>query len=357
MTDQPGNLWKGALAVTGLGLVTPVGLTAEPSIAALRAGVSRLETLPGTSIAAGENEQEPIIGARVSELTDGLLGQPRLKAMMQPALQDCLTDSAVSADRRIGIFLGTSGSSPANRHVQYDDAVKKNLLDCIPDGLEVAYARLIQTGRASVLGGVRDAARALSEGTIDVALVGAADSWVTPRALHWLRQEGRLPEYPRHTGTLPAEAAGFVALETAQAAGQRGARTYATITASAGANESAIWGEANNGVALAHAIRGVSEGVTDTHALVISDLDGERYRAMEWVMAQPKSMWYSETHEHWNPADCIGDSGAAMGAIMLAWGSAALFKGYARTGRVLVWGASDEGAREAVMLESAGVND
>lgn len=354
MTDQPGEIWKGELAVTGLGLVTPVGLSAAPSLAALRAGVSRLETLPGTSIAAGENDQEPIIGARVSGLTEGLLGQPRLKALMQPALEDCLSDSAVFADRRIGVFLGTSGASPANRQVNYDDAVKKHLLDCIPSGMNVTCAKLIQTGRASVLSGIRHAALALAEGAIDVALVGAADSWVTPRALHWLRQKGKLPEYPRHTGTLPAEAAGFVALETPQVADQRGARTYAKITASAGANENAIWGEANNGVALARAIRRVAEGVTDSHALVISDLDGERYRAMEWVMAQPKSMWHSETHDHWNPADCIGDSGAAMGAIMLAWGSGALAKGYARTERVLVWGASDEGSREAVMLESTG---
>lgn len=357
MTGLADHLWRGDLAVTGLGLVTPVGLSAAPSLAALRAGVSRLEALPGTSIAVGENEQEPIIGARVSVLTDGLLGQPRLKALMQPALEDCLIDCAASADQRIGIFLGTSGSSPANRHLQYDDAVKQNLLDCIPDTLNLTHARLIQTGRASVLGSIRDAAVALAEGIIDIALVGAADSWVTPRALNWLRQKGRLPEYPRHTGNLPAEAGGFVALETPQAAVQRGARTYAKVTASAGATESSAWGEANNGVALAHAIRGVAKGVADSHALVISDLDGERYRAMEWVMAQPKSMWYSETHEHWNPADCIGDSGASMGAIMLAWGSAALFKRYARTERVLVWGASDEGAREAIMLESAGVHN
>ena len=39
---------------------------------------------------------------------------------------------------------------------------------------------------------------------------------------------------------------------------------------------------------------------------------------------------------------------------MLAWAAWALRKDYAGAGNVLVWGASDEGAREAVMLQTAG---
>ena len=176
-----------------------------------------------------------------------------------------------------------------------------------------------------------------------------------PKVLN-LNGVNKIDYYPSKQCMPDSKAPLQVALESTASAGKRGARIYARITASAGAEETAAWGEANNGVALARAIRGVAEGVKDSHALVISDLDGERYRAMEWVMAQPKCMWYSETHEHWNPADCIGDSGAAMGAIMLAWGSMALRKDYARTGRALVWGASDGGLREAVMLERAGAD-
>jgi 3-oxoacyl-[acyl-carrier-protein] synthase-1 len=40
---------------------------------------------------------------------------------------------------------------------------------------------------------------------------------------------------------------------------------------------------------------------------------------------------------------------------MLAWASVALSKDYAGSKRILVWGASNEGAREAVLVESAGV--
>ena len=72
-------------------------------------------------------------------------------------------------------------------------------------------------------------------------------------------------------------------------------------------------------------------------------------------MAEPKAMWPYKTMMHWNPADCIGDTGAASGAIMLAWAAWALRKGYTGVGNALVWGASDEGAREAVMLQAVGV--
>ena len=347
--------WTGSLAVTGMGLVTPVGLRADASLAALRAGVSRLSAMPDITIAASPDEQEAVIGASVPVLTEGRLGSARLLAIMRPAFAECLEDAGIVAGQRLGVFLGTSGSSPAGRRLNYDQAVKETLLASVPEGLTIERAKLVQAGRASVQRAIRSAAMALEQDQVDVAVIGAVDSWVTPRALSWLKINGKLPEYPRHTGTIPGEAAGFLVLESQATAASRKARVYANIVASAGEHETVQWGEANNALALSRAIRSVVEGVEDAHAVVISDLDGERYRAMEWVMAEPKGMWRYQTTDHWNPADCVGDSGAAMGAIMLAWASVALNKDYAGSKRILVWGASNEGAREAVLVESAGV--
>ncbi len=355
MSSEVSSQWQGRLAITGMGLVTPVGLQANAALAALRAGVSRLEALPGTAIAISDTETEAIRGAQVHRLTDGLMGQTRNAAMMKPALAECLQDADINPAMKLGLFLGTSGSHPNDRILNYDDQVKKDLLKCIPEDQTLSLARLIPAGRTSVLEAIRHAAQELDQGTIDIAVVGGSDSLVTPRTLKWLREQGKLPEHPRHTGTIPGEGAGFLALERPEQANTRGTISYSTITASAGEVESAQWGEANNGVALARAIRQVSAGVEDAHALVLSDLDGERYRAMEWAMAEPKGMWKYSTIDHWHPADCLGDAGAAMGALLLAWGSVALAKQYSRTQRVLVWGAADGGSREAVMLETNGV--
>jgi 3-oxoacyl-[acyl-carrier-protein] synthase-1 len=54
--------------------------------------------------------------------------------------------------------------------------------------------------------------------------------------------------------------------------------------------------------------------------------------------------------ELWHPADCIGDCGAAMGAVTLAWAAFALREGWTARPEVLVWGASDGRARAAALL-------
>lgn len=345
--------WSGRLAITGLGLVTPVGLSAEAAVAALRGGVSRLARIESFEVEVDEGVFEAVIGAKVPQITEGRLGPSRLSRMMQPAFAEVIQDAELEPGVRLGVYLGTGGNSPAERMLNYGPSTRQTLLDAVPEGFKVVHAKLIPTGRASVLHAIRTAAKALEDNLIDVAIIGAADSWVTPRALSWLKANEKLIEFPRRTGTMPGEAAGLVALELPEHAARRSATIYAQITASAGRHETIKWGDPNNAIALSQSIQSVVGGVKESTAVVISDLSGERYRAMEWVMAQPKAMWYYHNMKHWNPADCIGDVGAAAGAIMLAWGAWALRKGYAGANHVLVWGASDEGAREAVMMQSS----
>lgn len=351
--DNNGD-WNGQLAITGLGLVTPVGLYAEAAIAALRAGVSRLSRIESFEIEVDDDVFEAVIGAEVPQLTRGRLGSSRLAKMMQPAFEEVIQDAGIEPGARLGVYLGTAGANPADRMLDYGASTRQTLLDSVPEGFKIVHAKLVPAGRASVLQAIRTAAEALEQDLIDIAIIGAVDSWVTPRSLSWLQENGKLAEYPRRTGTMPGEAAGFIALESPQHATQRSATVYASITASAGRHETIQWGEPNNAVALAQSIQSVAGDVSEPNALVISDLSGERYRAMEWVMAQPKAIWYHQNLAHWNPADCIGDTGAASGAVMLAWAAWALRRGYAGAENILVWGASDEGAREAVMLQAAG---
>ena len=155
MATQKADSWRGTLAVTGLGLVTPVGLKARPSCAALRAGVSRLESLPDLMIRVNENELDFVTGATVSPLTKGTLGPDRLLQMMRPAFTEALEDSRLES-QRLGVFLGTSGSSPAGRVLSYDDAVRENLLASVPDLFyrptqhEWAVTSIIGRGRSGV---------------------------------------------------------------------------------------------------------------------------------------------------------------------------------------------------------------
>lgn len=346
--------WRGELAVTGLGLVTPVGLYAEAALAALRAGVSRLSMLEHCQIEVDEDEFGPATGAEVPRLPRGRLGTARLERLMKPAFEEVVRDAGVESSNKLGVFLGTAGARPGERLLSYTGDAKELVLEAIPKGLNVRLAKLVPVGRAAVLQAVREAAAALEAGSIDVAIVGATDSWVTPRALAWLREQGKLPEFPRRTGTIPGEAAGFVALEKPERARSRSARVYAHVVAAAGRHETVKWGEPNNAIALSQALQATVAGVEEPHAVVFSDHSGERYRAQEWLMALPKGMWTYSTMEHRCQADCIGDTGAASGAVAIAWAASGLRKGYLRSNHALVWGASDEGARETVLLRAAG---
>ena len=347
-----GNDWSGELAITGLGLITPVGLRAEASLAALRAGVSRLSRLSQLVVQVDENEMDLVIGAEAPIETERRMITDRIFLLMEPALKEVFSSADLGKDDRIGAYIGTPGASPGGRMLNYDEYYKENFLRIVPKEFRIEQARLVPAGRVSVLKAIRYAADALEKGVIDVAVIGASDSWINPRSLNWLKKTGRVNEYPAKTGTLPSEAAAFLTLEKPERVRERGREVYAFLKSSAGRFEEGNWGDPMNAIPLTHCIRSVTGDVQDEDAFVISDLCGERYRAMEWVMALPKAMWDYQNLYHWHPAECIGDSGSAMGAITLAWAAEAMRKQYNPSPNSLVWGASDEGYREAALVSA-----
>jgi 3-oxoacyl-[acyl-carrier-protein] synthase-1 len=156
-------------------------------------------------------------------------------------------------------------------------------------------------------------------------------------------------------GILPGEAAAFLVLEAATRGG-----TPLGVLAGTGVTEEPTAGtdEPNQGRGLTAAIRAARSVAPLPYVpLMICDLNGERYRALEWLLAYPRSLgdlpWRYDLPtcgEFWHPADCLGDTGAASGALDCVWAVEALRKGYALTERVLVWGASEGRLRAAAIL-------
>ena len=104
------------------------------------------------------------------------------------------------------------------------------------------------------------------------------------------------------------------------------------------------------------------KGVTGltVRPLSICDLNGERYRALEWGFAQTRALadlsWQDGgpgTGETWHPADCLGDSGAGSCAICAVWAIEAIRLRYSITKEVLLWGASDGPLRAAAIVAPA----
>lgn len=334
------------IVITGRGLVTPVGLSTAASCAALRAGIARLQELPAGLIAPASNEEKPVCGGLVP--IAGLADEPeagRVARLAQYALAEALNSCLGSTPPRgeIGLYLGLDDQEDAT-------AVLAACRDLLPQ----AQAQPVTEGRCAGLLALHAALRALHQGQIATAVVGGADSLIRPTVLQRLLAEEVLQSPSNPQGIVPGEGAGFLVLETIEEAERRGVVPQAQLLAVAFADEATAGSEeVNQAVGLTTALRqAISEaGGLQAPPLVLCDLNGDRYRALEWAFAAMRTIGHLQGEVPlWHPADCLGDTGAASGLINLLWASEALAKGYARADRALIWGASENSKRAAALL-------
>ena len=373
---------RGPIAVTGMGMMTPVGLSVAASCAAFRAGITRLTPVFGKMLADDENQPVPAAGGRVplEWFTGGPIedeypgheawglpipppshafvtpGAARLLELAAPAAAEAWKQARLAdrAPRPTGLYLGLDDA---------DDA--RGLADGLAEALHVSFAieRADKLGRAAALAALHRAIRHLREGRVEVALVGGVDSLVRPEVIERLAGAGVLKSEDHPQGIAPGEAAAFLVLEAAPGAGTK---PLAWITGTGLAEEpSAGTDDANEGIGLTRALRAAREAAAghqpEKFPRIVCDLNGDRYRAMEWAYALIRALpdlkqdkrgevWGPEETERWHPAEYIGDVGAASAIVNAAWAITAMRKGYARSDDALLWGASNGSLRAAAFL-------
>jgi 3-oxoacyl-[acyl-carrier-protein] synthase-1 len=182
---------------------------------------------------------------------------------------------------------------------------------------------------------------------------------VRPEALERRREAGILKSDDHPQGILPGEGAAFVVLEREA---PPGVRARGRVHGTGVAEEPTVDTDAPNaGVGLTRALRAAraAAGGADfaTFPRVVCDLNGDRYRAMEWAYVLVRALSDLKDPapgpgqtERWHPAECTGDMGAASGVVNLVWAQTAMARGYAGSDRALVWGASDGPLRAAAVL-------
>lgn len=367
-----------ALAITGIGAVTPVGLSAPASAAAFRAGIARLGPIMSSEVDGPAGGTLPAVGGRVPlEWFDGgpkveewpgherfehpfpppehLLiedGVDRLLRLAVPAAVESWRSRRQGQPplRNWGLFVGISAEEPPDTGRRLASAITAAVEHVAPTIVDI-----VAEGRAAGLAAVHRAAAAIASGKITGALVGGVDSLLRPSVHERLLTAGLLkdPSSNPH-GILPGEAAAFMVIE-ADPGGTQTVVLYGTATAE---EPTAGTDEPNQGRGLANAIRAARAMAPLPYVpLMICDLNGDRYRALEWGLVFPRSLgdlpWRYDLlncGQFWHPADCIGDTGAASGLVNCLWAVEALRKGYAGTERVLVWGASEGRLRAAAVL-------
>ena len=287
--------------ITGMGALTPVGLSAEASCAALRAGISRLREIESHLVPGPLFDKVPVIGGRVPlEWLDGPPAEeewpaherfgvdepPPPWALVEPGPQR-LIELALPAAReawaaplrhrtpeRLGIYLGL----PVDQDAQ-------PIVTAIQADLGVRFTRSVAQpgGRASGLEVLSAAVHDLDSGSVECALVGGTDSQLRGPTLERLEATGSLRTGQNPHGVIPGEASAFVVLEPEAIAGQGGPPAHARVLGAAVATEpSAESGDPNQAIGLSTVLQGIREQVgLDAPPLVICDLNGDRYRASD----------------------------------------------------------------------------
>lgn len=346
-----------AIVVSGVSAVTAVGHNAPVSYGAVKAGLARIGTSTDLTIRDTHGKRMPPTCAAVIGVTDGHRRYLRHYRLAVRAFAEVLAHGGLQnahvANTAVYLCLAEE------ERPGFDERVAAELPDHIARSLELAdlaaRTTIIKSGHAGIYEAAQQAALGLASGQFQRAIIGAVDSYLDELTLEWLQDMGRLKTDDNTKGFIPGEAAAFLVLENASSVQERGGRLLARLTGLGSASEAAtIYDDKpSTGRGLAQALQTALRGQHTPVALVVCDLNGERYRANEWGYAMPRAFANTGTPAMlWHPADCVGDSGSAAGALNLVFGALALARRDAPAGCVLAWGSSDDQQRGAARLEA-----
>ena len=313
-------------AIVGMGMITAVGIDAKQTAASVRAGITRFE---GTSI--HDKRFEPFVMAILPddvlpplkpelEQAVGLTAkQARMLRLAMPALQEATQDWPEVEN--FPLYLGIPQKLPDRpdpfgkgflQHVSFQSDVAFN----------VAESNLFPYGRAAGLYALEKALEAIVSGTHQYAIVGGIDTYVDLYLLGKLDMEGRILGTNVMDGFIPGEGAAFLVITNMDTVKSDGLKPLALLTTVSKDHEDGhlYSDKPYRGDGLANAFEqffqtsGINEPVKD----VLTSVNGENHWAKEWGVVYTRNQaGFAPDHGFHHPADCIGDTGAASGIILI----------------------------------------
>lgn len=355
------------LPITGLGLVTAVGRSVGASCAAIRAGVSRPEPVPIDAVDEETLEPLAVMGHPARGLTDGFVLAARWLQLARASVADLVHAAPLPAAADAASWGRTAlfAALPPVRSARFQneegdpEALRAALLEPLCRGADLPVdprrQRLFPRGNTAALEALGAAAEELRRGQVDRVLVLAVDSLLDPLSLEWLAGAGRLKTDEVPTGLSPGEAAACVLVEHEASARRRQAAVLARLSAPAlsqGRPLDADPPDAGEALAAcaARALARLSPGAP-FQGDVVSDLNGEAWRAMQWGTAQVRLGGALGEHRLHAPAEAVGDTGAASGALAICYAAHLIARGASARPAALVLSSAEDGRAAAAAVE------
>jgi len=342
--------------IIAVGARTPVGLRAESSAAAVRAGISRVNRHP--CFVDGDGEFLNL--AFDARLEPELAGWRRIAALAASTIAEVLAKaaSAVPALEGPHVLLTLPETRPGFSEADVQQVVQF-LTQGVARGLGV---EVIGRGHAGSLEALRVASEHFARGK-GYFIVCGADSYMDADALDWLEEHGRVKRSKVRSGFTPGEASGALLVATGGTLHSASAPQSLAVIRGVGTSVEArtVLSDADSqGEGLARAIRAASSGLKvpeEAVDAIFCDINGERYRTEEWGCALLRSQSATKTTDYQLATDSWGDVGAASGALGCILAVQSWRRGYAAGPRALVCAASDGGLRGAAVLEQRAQKD
>ncbi|MDE2051578.1 MAG: hypothetical protein KGJ72_11225 [Gammaproteobacteria bacterium] len=222
--------------------------------------------------------------------------------------------------------------------------------------LDLPACRVVPAGRAAALVALELALGELAQDPSRPVVIGGIDTYLDLKLLASLEAEGRILGPGVSDGFIPGEGASFLVLADPAAAVAEGMDVTVAAAASTRDPGHRFGSAPARGEGLATAIELLRSRLRQPQSLVgttFAGLNGESFDAKQWGVARLRHTdFFAPDALVSHPADCFGDAGAAMGALLLAMGARAIARGE-RRGPALIWAASDGETRACALLSRA----
>lgn len=368
------------LAVTGIGMVSVLGLDATTSCAAARAGMTRVTGVDDVRVYDEEAQAPvPIAVHRVPILSEGLFGIARHLQLAIFAVDDLRRTSGASSDRPVGVVLVLGSEQHRTAwldRLQRDPALsdddadpasaereltmhKRQLAEALlPHLVERAHIMAKPGAQRTILGdqvgfiaALEQAAEWLANGTCETCWVGGVDSYLAPATLQALEGLGLLRTPSTPVGLMPGELACFLSLETP---GRQQGEALAVINSFAQCDGAAsrLNSETPNAKPLMQAM--LTAGGAGGIDLGVVNLNGDTARSSEWgsALVGRRLRGHADRTPTWVPPLSFGEIGAATGPASIALLARGWARGYAPASSALVCLMEDGASRGALSVSS-----
>lgn len=337
---------KNKIAVIGSGMMTGVGFDSPSSCVAIR---SKLNNFVKTDFF--HDGEEHVVGSFVP-LPDFSGGRNKLLEMIVSPIRECLNLLPNSEPGRIALLVCVSEADRPGIIKKLDDS----FLEDIQAKLSLEFSKesqVIAQGRVGGAYAIKKAADLLNQRLCKFCIIAGVDTYLTVGTISAFESKSRLLSEDNSDGFIPGEAGSAVLLAPVTPELNK-----AMVIQSVGFGKEAVSIESEEPLRADGMVEAIKQALSDANMEMedldyrINDSNGESYVFKEAALVLSRTLKKrKEKFDIWHPADCIGETGAAIVPCTLGIALTAARKNYAPGHRLVCHYGNDDGTRAAIILE------